>query len=155
MQRETNCPRSESPVNPAAGRMHGHHNCMVNPNRKPFFKELDHTADLGVEIYGQDVEDLFRNAVHALYVLLGFPETTDDTLVRSGQTLKVEGQDQEDALVRLLGDLLYRADVEKERFFPEKVFLRVPWPGPFGSSSLHFWQDPICHIYAFLLHLRS
>ncbi len=115
---------------------------MVNPNRKPFFKELDHTADLGVEIYGQDVEDLFRNAVHALYVLLGFPETTDDTLVRSGQTLKVEGQDQEDALVRLLGDLLYRADVEKERFFPEKVFLiRDSETGSVSVRIKGGWQD--------------
>jgi len=38
---------------------------------KMYYKELDHTADLRVEIYGKDLSDLLYNSMRTLYDLLG------------------------------------------------------------------------------------
>ncbi len=95
---------------------------------KEFFRELEHTADLCVEIYGKDRTELVLNAIETLYTLLDYPldRTSQGLLPRT--TLRIEGLDLADALVRLLGELLYAASEEHERFFPKKILLQDKCP---------------------------
>ncbi|MBW2557485.1 MAG: archease [Deltaproteobacteria bacterium] len=65
---------------------------------------FDHTADLGVEIYGIDEQDLFRNAAVALFDIM-----TDVSLVhvRGEWEVFAEGSDLEELLVNFLREILY------------------------------------------------
>lgn len=85
---------------------------------------MNHTADLRIEILGKDEEELFRNAVDSLYVLLGLPlrSQSDDGL--SADRLEILGQDPEEALVQLLGELLYRVTVERRQLIPDTLAVR-------------------------------
>lgn len=114
---------------------------MAIQDLKKTFKELDHTGDLRVEIYGDGVEDLFLNAVHALYAMLGLPKQREHAQGRGGETLKVLGQDWEDALVRLLGELLYRFEAEKLRFSAVRVLVnRDPGSGSVSVRVRGRWR---------------
>ncbi|NWF53807.1 MAG: archease [Syntrophaceae bacterium] len=68
------------------------------------YETFDHTADIGVRVFGRTVEEVFVNAAYAL-----FDQLTDLTQVGDGavQEISVEGSDQEDLLIRWLGELLF------------------------------------------------
>ena len=97
---------------------------MKETDRKAPFKELDHTADLRVEIRGKDEQELFRNAVESLYLLLGLQAVSDRRDVVPGERLEIQGQDPEEALVGLLGELLYRATAERQRLNLQELSVR-------------------------------
>lgn len=97
---------------------------MKETDRKAPFRELDHTADLRVEIRGRDEKELFRNAVESLYQLLGLPAVPDCRETAPAKRLEVKGQDPEEALVELLGELLYRATVEGKRLNLQELSVR-------------------------------
>jgi SHS2 domain-containing protein len=97
---------------------------VKEPDRKPPFKELDHTADLRIEIVGRDEAELFRNAVDSLYVLLELPVVLDHTGLREVDELRILGQDPEESLVQLLGELLYRATVERQQLTVDTLSVR-------------------------------
>ncbi|MHB8907754.1 MAG: archease [Syntrophales bacterium] len=67
------------------------------------YRLFDHTADLGIEISGGTVEELYAGAALALFDLL-----TDIGAVRMAQvrTIAVEGDDPADLLVNFLRELL-------------------------------------------------
>jgi SHS2 domain-containing protein len=69
----------------------------------PPYRIFDHTADLGLEVYGTDERDLFRNAAHALFDIL-----TDRGRVRGREErqIAVEGADREELLVNFLREAL-------------------------------------------------
>ena len=96
---------------------------MTDQDPEKIFRELDHTADLSVEIFGGDLRDLFRNAVQTLYALLGLSTSSTSTASLPLETFTVRGQDREDALVRLLGELLSRAETEQEVIIQEELVL--------------------------------
>ena len=93
-------------------------------DRKAPFRELDHTADLRVEIQGEDEQELFRNAVESLYLLLGLPAVSDRREAAPAERLEIKGQDPEEALVKLLGELLYRATAERQRLNLRELSVR-------------------------------
>jgi SHS2 domain-containing protein len=68
------------------------------------YRIFNHTADVGIEIYGEDPHQLFINAGHALFDLI-----TDINKIKATSSLPVtvEGTDQEDLMVRWLSELLY------------------------------------------------
>ena len=68
------------------------------------YKTFDHTADVGIEIYGEDLHQLFINAGHALFDLITDIHTIEAT---TSFPVTVEGTDQEDLMVRWLSELLY------------------------------------------------
>jgi len=77
-------------------------------NRKTF-EILDHTADLGVVVTGNDLEDLFQNAAHAmLNIMLERPAE------KGGKTrdISINGTDLPDLMVRWLGEILYLLEGE-------------------------------------------
>ena len=73
--------------------------------RDAFYAELDHPADLFLEVWGADLPTLFENALFALYDQLA--EITDFGTAHA-ETIKVEGPSAADALRALLSEALYR-----------------------------------------------
>jgi SHS2 domain-containing protein len=73
------------------------------------FRLLDHTADLGILVYGRDLEELFSNAGEAFFDII-----TDLRRVREDteKTIRVESSSLEDLMVNWLGELLYLHDVD-------------------------------------------
>jgi SHS2 domain-containing protein len=68
------------------------------------YRIFDHTADLGVEVTGATLEELYAGAAFALFDLL-----TDLSSVRAGvaREIVVSGEDPADLLVNFLRVILY------------------------------------------------
>lgn len=68
------------------------------------YRIFDHTADLGVEVTGATLEELYAGAALALFDLL-----TDLSSVRAGVTREifVSGEEPADLLVNFLREILY------------------------------------------------
>jgi SHS2 domain-containing protein len=109
-------------------------------DRKPPFKELNHTADLRIEIVGKDEHELFRNAVESLYVLLGLRVAQDRGGDLPVDRLRIEGQDPEETLVQLLGELLYRATVERRQLVVDALSVSKGVGGGFAVSVSGRWR---------------
>jgi SHS2 domain-containing protein len=80
------------------------------------FRLFDHTADLGVEIFGHTREDLFVHAVLAIVEL-----TTDAKRIAPDleKRFTVEGADQTDLFINYLREVLYL--INGEGFLPRGV----------------------------------
>lgn len=75
---------------------------------KNSFREIDHTADIGIEVTGGSVAELFANALFALnHVLFG------DCTPRPVQTIRISLAEPElpDLLVTWLSEMNYRLGV--------------------------------------------
>jgi len=68
------------------------------------YETFDHTADVGIRVFGRTVEEVFVNAAYAL-----FDQWTDLRKVRGkiSQEISIQGADREDLLIRWLGELLF------------------------------------------------
>ena len=78
---------------------------MAHPN----YTLLNHTADLGIRIYGTDLRNLFENAGMALMHLM---LRGVSPLKPSSYKLALAGTDSADLLVRWLGELLFLLEGE-------------------------------------------
>jgi len=77
------------------------------------FEIIEHTADIGIAAYGNDLKKAFANAAYALFSLMVDLKDVDDTLCRE---VKVTAESQEDLLVAWLNELLYLFEVENILF---------------------------------------
>jgi SHS2 domain-containing protein len=68
------------------------------------YETFDHTADIGVRVFGRTVEEVFVNAAYALFDQLTDLRKVED---RATKKISVEGADREDLLIRWLGELLF------------------------------------------------
>jgi SHS2 domain-containing protein len=68
------------------------------------YETFDHTADVGIRVFGRTIEEVFINAAWALFDLLTDLDSIRETLIRE---ITVEGADREDLLVRWLSELLF------------------------------------------------
>ena len=68
------------------------------------YRTFDHTADLGIEVYGRTQEELFVHAGEALADLLADRKGKADRTVRICAT----GEDGPDLLVNFLREILYQ-----------------------------------------------
>ena len=76
------------------------------PTRYEFF---DHTADIGVHVYGETLEELFGNAAAAMYEALGkFERGTHG----EPKLLRLRADSTEDLLHDWLTELLYDLDTQ-------------------------------------------
>ena len=73
------------------------------------FTELDHAADLFLEVHGRDLDGLFENALYAFY-----SEAVDLGLVtgREKSTIRIREGSLDAALRSLLAEALYRLDAD-------------------------------------------
>jgi SHS2 domain-containing protein len=82
------------------------------------FEILDHTADIGIIVYGEDLRALFENAGEAFFHLL-----TDLRKVRRRieKRIDIGGESLDRLMVDWLSELLYLHDVENLLFKGFKV----------------------------------
>jgi len=83
------------------------HAVALNQNNMKKYEFFDHTADLGLRVYGSSLAELFENAGFALFDVL-----TDMARVKTRQTLsfRLRRDNVEELLVEWLGSLLYEFD---------------------------------------------
>lgn len=68
------------------------------------YEILEHTADIGVRVWGETFEELLKSAALAMMNLLCDRETVkavEDTV------FEVEGETEEELLIKMLGEILY------------------------------------------------
>jgi SHS2 domain-containing protein len=82
------------------------HEDKLMPKAYEFF---EHTADLGANIYGATLEELFCNAAKALYEAMGSLQKTDD---RREKTVELRAESLEDLLHDWLAELLYEVEAK-------------------------------------------
>jgi len=68
------------------------------------YKLIDHTADLGIEVYGTGLRALFENAGYAMFDII---TDTNSLNALSETTLNITGKDWPDLMVNWLRELLY------------------------------------------------
>jgi SHS2 domain-containing protein len=82
------------------------------------FKIIDHEADIGFEIYGKTLEELFHNAAFALFSLI---VEADDIKAEKGKKLEIK--DSDGLLIVFLNELLYFW--ETEGFIPRDLSFKI------------------------------
>ena len=73
-------------------------------DKKPSYELIDHTADLGIHVFGGNPKDLFQNAAMALMDQLVEPV---DRFARQEKRITIEGNDWPDLMVNWLREILY------------------------------------------------
>ena len=73
------------------------------------FEIIDHTADIGIRSYGNDLSEAFANSAYGMFSLMADLEGLGDDIRRE---IEVDSYDQEALLVTWLNELLYLFDVE-------------------------------------------
>jgi SHS2 domain-containing protein len=89
----------------------------IDKERKPF-EVLEHTADIGLMIYGKDLRALFENAGRAFFHLI-----TDlrRVKIRTDREVNLKGESLERLMVDWLTELLYLHEVDHLLFKGFKV----------------------------------
>jgi SHS2 domain-containing protein len=87
-------------------------------SRKPGFTLLDHTADLGIKVFANDLETLFEEAARSMIHVMMEAPAAERT---SAMKLQVTGQDLADLMVRWLGEILYLVQAENTVVAEPKV----------------------------------
>jgi len=76
---------------------------------KKVFEIIDHAADIGIIVYGTDIEEIFSNAAMALFNLITEPESVEEKLHLD---LEVISEDRDGLLVDWLNELIYLFDAK-------------------------------------------
>jgi SHS2 domain-containing protein len=82
------------------------------------YKIIDHEADVGFEIYGKTLEDLYKNAVEALFSLIVEPKER-----KPEKGKRFDLADDHGLLIVFLNELLYLWDMEG--FIPKDLSLKI------------------------------
>ena len=73
------------------------------------FEVIDHTADIGIVVYGADIKQVFVNAAVGLFNLILDTDSVKETIEHN---LELSSQDTESLLVEWLNELIYVLDAE-------------------------------------------
>jgi SHS2 domain-containing protein len=73
------------------------------------FRILEHPADMGLEVWGPDLIEVFKLAALGLTSIVVDPESIG---ARERRTVNLKGSDNENLLVRWLSEILYLYDGE-------------------------------------------
>jgi SHS2 domain-containing protein len=74
------------------------------------YEIIDHTADMGIRVKGNDLKSLFINAARAMIDLMVTGDFAGEKIVRDSV---IKGEDFPDLMVKWLGEILYLFDGEK------------------------------------------
>jgi protein archease len=75
---------------------------------KPF-EVIDHTADIGIIVYGTDLKQVFSNAALGLFNLMADLDNVKEDIKRA---VELSAEDTEVLLIEWLNELIYIFDVE-------------------------------------------
>jgi SHS2 domain-containing protein len=84
---------------------------MSNPVRG--FREVEHTADRELVVWGPDLAALLEEAARGLYALMGV-EVSDES--RRHRRLEIAADDREQLVASFLEELLFLADTQELAF---------------------------------------
>lgn len=73
-----------------------------------FYREVEHTADWAIEVWGETLETLFEHAAAAMFELQGAERTAEPAVTA---TVSCQAMDLETLLVGWLSELLYLSEV--------------------------------------------
>lgn len=79
------------------------------------FKILEHTADIGIEVEGKTLNELFINSVKGLYFII-VGEKPKPVGKKISQRISLDCYDCETLLVEWLNEILFNAIVKKKYF---------------------------------------
>jgi SHS2 domain-containing protein len=71
------------------------------------FKELDHTADAAVQVWGNSLQAIFHQALLAFYAIAGVQDEIDADTTPKRMALHLHESDLEALLIAFLTELLY------------------------------------------------
>jgi SHS2 domain-containing protein len=77
------------------------------------FEFINHTADVGVRVWGATLRELFSNAAYAMFSIITNLDSVKET---SSRSVEVESQNYEELLVEWLRELLYVSTVKEQLF---------------------------------------
>lgn len=81
--------------------------------RQEFFRELDHTADLAMEVWGDDFASLLAHAAEAAFALQGLPDESGERVLHE---ITLRAPDRETLLVDWLNELLSLSETLGEAY---------------------------------------
>ena len=71
---------------------------------------LEHTADIGIHVFGKTLKELFENAACGMFsILTDSKNISENTQI----TVSVDGHDRDDLMVRWLSELLFLFDAKQ------------------------------------------
>lgn len=116
---------------------------MPSPRK---YRLIDHTADVGLEVWGRTLPELYVHAAEGMCTLL---YNLTAVQPREEQTVRAQGHDREEVLVDWLSELLYMA--ETEEFLPrhfeivelEEQRLQGQVRGEPFDPERHYWGEGI------------
>ena len=94
------------------------------------FNYIDHLSDIGIEFYGDSLEELFENAAAGMFSIICNPGNIDP-VIEKNMVIREQGKNPEDLLILWLEELLYIFDVENIIFTDFKI---NSISGPTGSG---------------------
>lgn len=80
---------------------------MNDFSRDNGFFEIQHTADIAFEIFGRNLEELFKQACNAMYAYLDIKHSND---WKKTECLQIQENDYESLLVSFLEEILLRIE---------------------------------------------
>lgn len=106
----------------------------------PRYTEIEHTADIGVEAYGDTLEALFANAAYALFDTIAAADTIEPALTR---TITLQADDAESLLMTWLRELLYLFAVEQEVYGRFQISILQREGSPATELSAEIAGEPL------------
>ncbi len=104
------------------------------------YELFDHTADIGVHIFGRTLEEIYANGAYALFDLM-------TNLERVGEKIRLpiqaQGKDPEELLVRWLSELLFL--FESKGFLMKNVTFSQSDQGLIQAEGRGEYFDPSRH----------
>jgi SHS2 domain-containing protein len=110
------------------------------------YETFDHTADLGIRIFGRTYEEVMTNAAYALFDLLTDLDRVQETL---SCAIHVEAAEREELLIRWLNELLFLCESQGYLFkrfhfsHLDQTSLKAVAHGEIFESSRHEFKTEI------------
>ncbi len=77
------------------------------------YEMIDHTADIGIRVFGKDIAEVFSNSAYAMFDILTDPEKVEK---KESYNVQVSANNIEQLLVKWLDELLFRYETERVIF---------------------------------------
>ena len=85
----------------------------MSKEKKFQFEIIEHTADIGIQIRGKTLEEVFAAAAYGMFSLIVDMEDVEE---REEKEIQISSSDRESLLVEWLNEFIYLFDVEKMIF---------------------------------------
>lgn len=108
--------------------------------KQKIFRLIDHTADLGMEVFGRDLPALYANAGMALFDLLVHGQASRDY---QQYNLRIRGEDRADLMVNWLRELLYFWNGRQQ--IVRQLIIRALSETVLEAEVMATDYDPDCH----------